>query len=242
VVLAHLNHRLVQICLRLLRAEVWAPDDTKSLHRVSIRRSSDPSLTVPVAAIWSRLVITGGNHHRLHEELTLSGGELKSSGFSRINQLGRLESLVESANGLTDSDASTALKQIQPLYDKAQESILTSIEARSGDRLKFLENTLERRKRADIDDITTVLDDLEKAINHEIEDSKSVQLELWAEDERQQLRRDLDALRSRLKRIPEERIHEVAAIEQRYAGYKHRTFPVALILVLPHKNAKGGLP
>lgn len=242
VVLAHLNHRLVQICLRLLRAEVWAPDDTKSLHRVSIRRSSDPSLTVPVAAIWSRLVITGGNHHRLHEELTLSGGELKSSGFSRITQLGRLESLVESANGLTDSDASTALKQIQPLYDKAQESILTSIEARSGDRLKFLENTLERRKRADIDDITTVLDDLEKAINHEIEDSKSVQLELWAEDERQQLRRDLDALRSRLKRIPQERIHEVAAIEQRYAGYKHRTFPVALILVLPHKNAKGGLP
>jgi hypothetical protein len=27
VVLAHLGHRLVQMCLRLLRAEVWAPDD-----------------------------------------------------------------------------------------------------------------------------------------------------------------------------------------------------------------------
>ena len=29
VVLAHLNHRLVQMCLRLLRAEVWAPTDRK---------------------------------------------------------------------------------------------------------------------------------------------------------------------------------------------------------------------
>ena len=27
VVLAHLNHRLVQMCLRLLRAEVWALED-----------------------------------------------------------------------------------------------------------------------------------------------------------------------------------------------------------------------
>jgi len=27
IVLVHLEHRLVQMCLRLLRAEVWAPDD-----------------------------------------------------------------------------------------------------------------------------------------------------------------------------------------------------------------------
>jgi len=35
VVLAHLGHRLVQMCLRLLRAEVWAPDDVKRMHRVT---------------------------------------------------------------------------------------------------------------------------------------------------------------------------------------------------------------
>src|SRR5690606_33651669 len=32
VVLVHLNHRLVQMCLRLLRAEIWARDDVKKLH------------------------------------------------------------------------------------------------------------------------------------------------------------------------------------------------------------------
>jgi superfamily II DNA or RNA helicase len=242
VVLAHLNHRLVQMCLRLLRAEVWAPDDTKSLHRVSIRVSADPTLTVPVAAVWSRLVITGGNYHRLHEELTLSGGELKPSGFSRITTLGRLESLVEDASTPTDAVSSAAQEMLSPLYAKAQDSILAAIEGRSKDRLKFLENSLARRKQADIDDITTVLTDLEQAITHEIEDSKAVQLELWAPDERQQLRRDLDALHARLKRIPEERDHEVTAIAQRYADYEERTFPVAVIFVIPQNFVKGACP
>src|SRR5690606_35984929 len=65
VVLAHLNHRLVQMCLRLLRAEIWALEDLKKLHRVTVRAVSDPGLRVPAVAVWSRLVITGGNHHRL---------------------------------------------------------------------------------------------------------------------------------------------------------------------------------
>ena len=40
-------------------------------------------------------VITGGNHHLLHEELTISGGELKKDGFARISQVGRLDALLE---------------------------------------------------------------------------------------------------------------------------------------------------
>lgn len=243
VVLAHLNHRLVQMCLRLLRAEVWAPDDTKGLHRIAIRQSVDPSLAVPVVAVWSRLVITGGNHHRLHEELTLAGGELKPGGFARIAQIGRLETLVEKAVPLDANACKAAADALRPIYEKAQDSLVSALEARSKDRLQFLETTLERRKQADIADITSVLADLEKAIRREIEDSKVVQLELqlWAEDERQQLRRDLDALAARLKRIPDERTQEIAAIEQRYTGYQHRTFPVAVVFILP-QSWKGGRP
>jgi hypothetical protein len=37
VVLVHLNHPLVQMSLRLLRAEVWARDDVKKLNRVTVR-------------------------------------------------------------------------------------------------------------------------------------------------------------------------------------------------------------
>src|SRR5690606_9185466 len=69
VVLVHLNHPLVQMSLRLLRAEVWARDDVKKLNRVTVRMLPDAKLDAPAALVVSRLVITGGNHHRLHEEL-----------------------------------------------------------------------------------------------------------------------------------------------------------------------------
>jgi hypothetical protein len=74
LVLVHLNHPLVQASLRVLRAEVWARDDVKKLNRATIRTIPDAKLGSPAVAVFSRLVVTGGNHHRLHEELTESGG------------------------------------------------------------------------------------------------------------------------------------------------------------------------
>ena len=44
VVLCHLNHRLVQMCLRLLRAEVWSQGLTKKLNRFATRMVSDNAL------------------------------------------------------------------------------------------------------------------------------------------------------------------------------------------------------
>lgn len=236
VVLAHLNHPLVQMCLRILRAEVWALDDRKTLHRVTVRRSADASLPHPVVIVHSRLVITGGNHHRLHEELTLAGGELKPDGFARITQVGRLDTLFDQSTPLKPDAATLAM--LRERFDQAQKSVRASTDARSEDRLKFLRNTLERRKLGDITDISGLLDELTKAIGREIEaSSRMVQTELgfWPENERMQLRRDVDALRARLARIPEEREKEIKAIEDRYSGLEHRTFPVAVTFILPPK-------
>ena len=69
VVLVHLGHRLVQMSLRVLRAEVWARDDVKKLHRVAVRSLPDARLDGPAVIVVTRLLVTGGNHHRLHEEL-----------------------------------------------------------------------------------------------------------------------------------------------------------------------------
>ena len=240
VVLAHLNHRLVQMCLRILRAEVWALDDRKTLHRVTVRRSADPSLVHPVVAISSRLVVTGGNYHRLHEELTLSGGELKPDGFARIPQVGRLETLLENSQPFQADPTTLAL--LRERFDRAQKPIRATADARSDDRLKFLRNTLERRKLGDIADITGLLSELQRALQREIEASASMvqtELGLWPENERMQLRRDVDALRARLARIPEEREHEIAAIERRYSDLAHRTFPVAVTFLLAHSTPGG---
>ena len=51
------------------------------------------------------------------------------------------------------------------------------------------------------------------------------------------MRRDHDALRARLARIPEEREHEITAINHRYADYAARTFPVAVIFLVPESQS-----
>jgi hypothetical protein len=97
VVLVHLNHRLVQMCLRLLRAEVWAQDDVKKLHRVTVRSVPDALIDGPAVVVISRLVVTGGNHHRLHEELTVSGGYLRDQSFRREDGVTKVQQWLDEA-------------------------------------------------------------------------------------------------------------------------------------------------
>ena len=234
VVLAHLNHRFVQMCLRLLREELWKLDDIKNLHRVSVRAVSDNGLDNPVVVVWSRLVVIGGDHHRLHEEITLSGGELKSSGFARIPQIGRLASLVENSEPFDpDSRLSDTLKE---RYQSQEKPLRSTVEARSTDRMKYLDNTLNKRKESEKKDIIRILDELEKKIHAELKaDRLPTQLMLpgFEEAERDQVRRDLNALKMRLARIPEEKDLETDAIDKRFARQNARTFPVAVVLIVP---------
>jgi hypothetical protein len=65
VVLAHLNHRLVQMCLRLLRTEVWFTEGRKQLHRVAAKVvSSKAGLETPAVVAYGRLVLLGGDYSR----------------------------------------------------------------------------------------------------------------------------------------------------------------------------------
>ena len=237
VVLVHLNHKLVQMSLRLLREEIWKLDDVKLLHRVTVRTVPDEELDRPAVAIWSRLVVTGGGHHRLHEELTLSGGELEHKSFRRIAQVGKLEALVEKAEPVSPGDDLFAI--LKDRFERNEEAIRAAVEARSRERLKYLENTLNRRKESEIADLMAVLDDLTKSIRKELSDSgpQFVQLTLWPEEERNQLKRDIEALKARLARIPEEKKSEAAAVESRYADPTARTFPVAVVFLVPRSLA-----
>ena len=232
VVLVHLNHRLVQMCLRLLRAEVWAQDDVKKLHRVTVRTVPDALIDGPAVVVVSRLVVTGGNHHRLHEELTVSGGYLRDQSFRREEGVTRVQQWLDDAKPITAAPSLFDVLRVR--FDRQQEAILKTVDARSKERIRFLTNTLEIRKQQEIDDIGTVLDELEKAIQSELrKEQQPEQLSLFTEDERMQLRRDIAALEVRLTRIPDERQMETHAIEARYAKLDDRTFPVAVIFVVP---------
>lgn len=232
VVLVHLNHILVQMSLRLLRAEVWAQSDVKKLHRVDIRSVPRGDFDGIALVVLSRLVITGGKHHRLHEELTLSGGYLRDNSFVRENRVTQVDNWLESSKSFR---AGTRLFEgIARWFGKQQEAILAAADARSRDRLRSLENTLDLRKRQEVDNITTVLDELTASISAELrKEEEPEQLRLFSEDERLQIRRDIEALRTRLARIPEEKAEEIGAIEARFTAYDVRTFPVAVIALVP---------
>ncbi|MTI78915.1 MAG: helicase [Marinobacter sp.] len=239
VVLVHLNHRLVQMCLRLLRAEVWAQDDVKKLHRVTVRSLPDALIDGPAVVVISRLVVTGGNHHRLHEELTTAGGYLGEKSFRREDGVTKVQQWLDQAEAAKAREP--LFEAIRVRFERAKNSILQTVEARSKDRLKYLANTLQSRKQQEVADINAVLDELESAIQAELKkDQEPSQLSLFSEDERTQLRRDTAALEARLARIPEERKQEAEAIETRYAELNDRTFPVAVIFLVPESSAQGG--
>lgn len=235
VVLVHLNHPLVQMSLRLLRAEVWARDDVKKLNRVTVRTLPDAKLNAPAVAVVSRLVITGGNHHRLHEELTEAGGYLRDAGFKREDGITKLRNWLGSSAPGTISDS--LFDALRTRFQKHTEAVLSAVTSRSKDRLKVLSGTLETRKLREIDDITQLLDDLAKNLEAELKREDPQQLLLFSEDERTQLRRDRLALEARVRRIPEERERERLAIEERHTGLVDHTFPVAVILLVPESLA-----
>jgi hypothetical protein len=238
IVLVHLNHPLSQMCLRLLREEIWSLEDMKHLNRVAVCAVPDDELDGLGVAIWSRLVITGGDQRRLHEELTLAGGALKHNGFSRISGVGKLDALVNKAVPIEPNPSLFDI--LKSRFTSCKNQILEAVNARSRDRLQYLKNTLERQKEKEIENIQTILDDLEMNIHKEIHantDGSQLFLSGFSPEEMAQKRKDYHALTERLKRIPQERKEEKAIIEKHYTNPVDRTFPVAVIFLVPKSQA-----
>ena len=157
---------------------------------------------------------------------------MKSGAFSRIRTLGRLEELLEKSTPTQPSIA--AFSELQKRFARQESSIIKAVEARSHERRKFLTNAIERRRDQELSDLNQVLDDLTTMIERKLNDSKKlVQLELWPTDQWDAQRKDMDFLRLRLLRIPDERDREVENLRRRYADPIDRTFPVAVEFIVP---------
>ncbi|QDV35675.1 DISARM system SNF2-like helicase DrmD [Tautonia plasticadhaerens] len=234
VVLAHLNHRLVQMCLRLLRAEVWSDAGRKKMHRIEARVVPDAALPTPAVVAHARLVVIGGDSHRLHEEIITAGGSLKEGRFSRMN----VGQVAEALAAASDEEPSEATKgRFLKLWGDIAPSLQQALTARMGDRTKGLEKRLLERADKEARDIESVLLELKRAIEAELKESEYRQLELFSDPEREQFERNKDFLRGRVGQIPGEIERETAAIRARFADPQARMFPVALTFLVPSKIA-----
>jgi len=232
VVLAHLNHRLVQMALRLLRAEVWSPQG--KLHRVTARTVPNLALETPAVVAHARLVLVGGEGMRLHEEVITAGGEIAQARFRRLN-VGQVGTALAAG---TDQPVSAKMQaELSKLWDALEPSLMQALEARMKDRLDGMQKLLAERKQKEISDVRSVLGELETMIKKELADPEYQQLELFSTSEREQYNRNAQALRLRLRQIPDELEKEIAAIEMRYADPQPRLFPVAVTFLVPEKYA-----
>jgi superfamily II DNA or RNA helicase len=233
VVLVHLNHRLVQMALRLLRAEVWSSAETKKLHRVVAQVIPDRLASTPLVIAHARLVVIGSNQYRLHEELITAGGEINQGRFRRIPQVGRINEVLAAAQ--MREPAPAVRERLKELWPTLEQSLEQSLKARMDDRLKGLQSLLADREQKEITDITSILRELEQAIRQEVDEPQAIQLELFSDTERDQYSRNVAALQARLAQIPGEIEQETAAIRTRYAEPQPRLFPVAVVFLVPER-------
>lgn len=233
IVLAHLNHRLVQMCLRLLRAEVWSSTTGKKIHRVSSCIVPDTALQHPAVIAHGRIVVLGGDNHRLHEEVIITGGLLKEGRFARMN-VGETKAAFaaassQSAPGFVDD-------RLKELWPKHRDPLLQALEARMHERTKNLESALEARAESEVAKITAVLTELQKAITEELAARGDHQMEFaWTQSEKEQRERDLNSLRRRLAQIPDEIKRETEHLRSRFRKPHAQLFPIAITYLVPRR-------
>lgn len=232
IVLCHVGHRLVQMALRLLRAEVFRPDGHATLARVTATWSNDPRLRDPLAVVYARLVVTGAEGHRLHEEVIQAGGHVHAGRLERLRVGPLAEALDHPSDGAVDAPMRDRLLD---LHERLTDDLDRALRDRAGERERSLSGTVAARLREEEDRSRAVLEELrdqiELVLRHE------VQLSLFSSEEERQYRLDREFLAHRAADIPRQIEEEVAHLARRFRDPQARVFPIAVEYRVPRAMA-----
>lgn len=244
VILCHLNHRLVQMCLRLLREELWSQGTVKKLHRFTARIVEDEALDAPAVIAHGRLLVLGGDNQRVHEEIILAGGMIKDGRFNRMN-VGETRAAHEAATA--ESAPGYAGDSLKALWPKLEDPLMQSLEARMTERTKNLQSFLDDRSEKEVANLTMIMEELGDSIRQTLRKEEDPQLKLNLDGatagEKSQREQDMAMLRHRLEQIPEEMERETKQLRDRYRDPQPRLLPVAVTFLIPRKavaQLKGG--
>ncbi|MGH3993887.1 MAG: hypothetical protein ACRDSN_15680, partial [Pseudonocardiaceae bacterium] len=244
VVLAHLNHPLVAMSTRLPRAAV--SNEQIGLRRVTAVVSDDPALEGVLVGAYSRFVLVGADGVRLHEEVLYAGGWAPEVGrFRRLENLTVLGGILDRAltSGMPVSDP--VWQRITSRWPRISDGLLTAIDWRTNTRLESLRRKLEQREEEERKRITSAIEQfsatLRSALAHDADDEETALFSVAdvekTKDERAQYRRDRQAWEVRLATLATERDRELEAIAARYRQQEPHRFPVAVVFVVPKREA-----
>ncbi|MFF5180702.1 DISARM system SNF2-like helicase DrmD [Micromonospora sp. NPDC000316] len=252
IVLAHLNHPLVAMSTRLLRAAVSNPDI--GLHRVTAVVSDDPALEDVLVGAYSRFVLVGADGVRLHEEVLYAGGWAPEHGrFRRLDNLGTLGGILDRA--ITTGSAASGLveKRLAERWPRVADGLLAAIDWRTATRHESLKRKLDQRQAAEQQRIVDNLDQFAATLRGALETPeapeegddaqpsfftrKQVVAMSKTKEELAQYRKDRQSWEERLSALEVERDRELAAVAARYRDPKPHRFPVAVVFVVPKREA-----
>lgn len=231
LVLMHLNHNLVQKCLRLLRAEVWSTGANRKLRRVTACLVPNQTLDAPAVIAYARLLVLGADNHRLHEEVITVGGLIKAGRFSRLSPSKVGEALAQELPGVVSS---VVKDELQRLWPGLKGAVIQALEVRMRERSDGLGKKLQERAAREAADLEAVMRELEESIRRELHVPLQIEID-FSEAESSQIERERQRLQDRLARIPQEIEQETATIRARYANPSPRLFPVAIAFLVPER-------
>jgi hypothetical protein len=213
---------------------------------------SDSVLKHPVIIAHGRIVVLGGDNHRLHEEVITAGGAIIEGRFNRLNVGDTKDAMASATQEPVPEIIETRCRTLWPKY---REPLLASLDARMTERTKNLAKALQERSERDIGKMRAIMLELQKTIQAEL-DGKDRDREIprqlhmyapsdYAPHEKEQWERDRGALLRRLEEIPEEIERESEHIRSRFSNPSPRLFPVAVTWLIPRRavvEIRGGRP
>jgi hypothetical protein len=192
-----------------------------------------------------RVVITGADGHRLHEEVITAGGTVRNGRFARLN-VGETKAALDAGTG--EAPPGFVCDELSAQWDSYEAQLFRALEVRAEDVATGLGRKLAARADEEERNVREVLTDLQRSIRQQLADlEKEEGFQLFlsgfsltelAATEREQVQRNLDALRSRADEIPGEIEREVEVIRRRYASPQHRLFPAAVTFIVPESYAR----
>ena len=232
------------MCLRLLRAELWAgathDRGERRLHRVTARIVPGDMLRVPAVLGHIRVVVTGAEGTRLHEEVVVAGGTIEGGKLVRANEddlrswLGRL--VRGTATATRSPSTSPSCGPSWPARSPASRATGRATRRRS------LATLIESRCT-------------EEVAGHDTRSSTSLSspsASRWttpragsrpassrSTPNASSSARTTTLSTSALPSIPATREQETAALRRRYADPQARWFPAAITFLVPAAIAKG---
>ena len=241
LVLAHLNHRLVQMCLRLLRAEVWADSSQRTLERISARLVDDAVSSGPALVAWSRLVVYGADHERLHEELMPTAGLVVDGRFKAGNVRDAERLAVVEGRDVVPAAFAEGLRRRWP---EMVDPVRKAITRRAADRAEQVYRDLAKLAGDEQARVRALLEEFRRQLDVVLTDGPVAQTAtpllpgLELNDPLAEVRRHGDALRRRRDAIDDEIVRETERIQRRFAKLEWRVFPVAVTFLVPARSAR----